>query len=409
MEDDGAGDPAPTVPSGRRGRIFAVTGPLDWLREAAATRAEAGLTRRLATTKSGDGLDLAGNDYLGLRTHPAVVAGAVAAAETYGTGAGASRLVTGTLDIHDELEAALVALTGAPSALVLSSGYAANLAALTTLADAGTLVVSDEHAHASLIDGCRLSRAAVSVARHNDLEHYAELLARRESPRAVVVAESIYSVLGDAAPVEDLIALTAEVGALLVIDEAHALGVVGPRGGGLVAAASPGALPEHVVVTGTLSKSLAAQGGTVLASPVVRDHLVNTARPFIYDTGLAPASAGAALAAIQVLRDHPELTARLHGNAARLAEACGVAAPAGAVMSVPMPGPFEAVEAVETARAQGVRIGCFRPPSTPDGSSRLRLTAHADHTEDELDRACAVLDLVTGPRGIGPAAGELVG
>ncbi|WP_392543925.1 8-amino-7-oxononanoate synthase [Oryzobacter telluris] len=384
-----------------------MTSPLDWIREAAATRAEAGLTRRLATTKSGDGLDLAGNDYLGLRTHPAVVAGAVAAAETYGTGAGASRLVTGTLDVHDELEAALVALTGARSALVLSSGYAANLAVLTTLADAGTLVVSDEHAHASLIDGCRLSRAAVSVSRHNDLEHVAELLSRRDLPRAVVVAESIYSVLGDAAPVEDLIALSAEVGAILVIDEAHALGVVGPRGGGLVAAAGASGA-EHVVVTGTLSKSFAAQGGTVLASPVVREHLVNTARPFIYDTGLAPASAGAALAAIQVLREHPELTARVHANAARLAEACGVAAPAGAVMSVPMPGPFEAVEAVETARTHGIRIGCFRPPSTPDGSSRLRLTAHADHTEDEIERACAVLDLVTGRGDHGSAPADLV-
>ena len=268
-----------------------MTSPLDWIRDAAATREAAGLTRRLTTTKSGDGLDLAGNDYLGLRTHPAVIAGAVAAAETYGGGAGASRLVTGTLDVHDELEAALAALTGAPSALVLSTGYAANLSVLTTLADAGTLVVSDEHAHASLIDGCRLSRAAVSVSRHNDVEHVAELLARRESPRAVVVVESIYSVLGDAAPIEDLVALTAEAGAILVVDEAHALGVVGPRGGGLVAAAGQ-AEAEHVVVTATLSKSLAAQGGAVLASPEVREHLVNTARPFIYDTGLAPASAG---------------------------------------------------------------------------------------------------------------------
>ncbi len=367
-----------------------MTSPLDWIREAAEARAEAGLTRRLVATKAHDVVDLAGNDYLGLRHHPAVVAGAVAAVETYGTGAGASRLVTGTLDVHEELEAALVALTGAPSALVLSSGYAANLATLTTLADAGTLVVSDEHAHASLIDGCRLSRAAVSVSRHNDLEHVAELLARRDTPRAVVVVESVYSVLGDAAPVEDLVALTAEAGALLVVDEAHALGVVGPAGAGLVAAAGA-ATAEHVVVTATLSKSLAAQGGAVVASPVVREHLVNNARPFIYDTGLAPGSAGAALAALGVLRDHPELPARLHANAARLAEACGVAAPEGAVMSVPMPGPHETVEAVERAAALGVRVGAFRPPSTPDGSSRLRITAHADHSEHDLDRACAVL------------------
>lgn len=372
--------------------------PLDWIRAAAASREAAGLTRRLTTTKSGDGLDLAGNDYLGLRTHPAVIAGAVAAAETYGGGAGASRLVSGTLDIHEELEAALAALTGAPSALVLSTGYAANLATLTTLADAGTLIVSDEHTHASLIDGCRLSRAAVAVSRHNDLDHVADLLSRRDAPRAVVVAESIYSVLGDAAPVEDLIALTAEVGALLVIDEAHALGVVGPGGGGLVAAAGQSGA-EHVVVTATLSKSFGAQGGAVLASSDIREHLVNTARPFIYDTGLAPAAAGAALAAIGVLAEHPELLDRVHATAARLAEACGVPAPAGAVMSVRMPGPHEAVDAVERARAHGIRIGCFRPPSTPDGSSRLRLTAHADLGEADLDRACAVLASLVAGRG----------
>lgn len=367
-----------------------MTSPLDWIREAASTRDEAGLTRRLVATKAADIIDLAGNDYLGLRHHPAIVAGAVAAVETYGTGAGASRLVTGTLDVHDELEAAMVALTGAGAALVLSSGYAANLSVLTTLADAGTLVVSDEHAHASLIDGCRLSRAAVSVARHNDLEHVAELLARREGPRAVVVAESIYSVLGDAAPVADLVALTEEAGAMLVVDEAHALGVVGPGGAGLVTAAGA-STAEHVVVTTTLSKSLAAQGGVVLAAPEVREHLVNTARPFIYDTGLAPAAAGAALAALGVLRDHPELSARVHANATRLAEACGVEAPAGAVMSVPMPGPHETVEAVERARSMGLRVGAFRPPSTPDGSSRLRITAHADHSPHDLDRACTVL------------------
>ncbi len=375
-----------------------MTSSLDWIRAAAQTRDAAGLTRRLVVTKSGDGLDLAGNDYLGLRTHPAVIAGAVAATETFGTGAGASRLVTGTLDVHEELENAIIRLTGAPSALVLSTGYAANLSVLTTLADAGTLIVSDEHAHASLIDGCRLSRASVSVARHNDVDHVADLLSRRDVPRAVVVVESIYSVLGDAAPLEDFIEMTEEAGALLVVDEAHALGVTGPGGAGLVAQA--GAVEaEHVIVTGTLSKSLASQGGVVLASPVVRDHLVNTARPFIYDTGLAPASAGAALAALEVLRDHPELIDRLRANAARLAGACRLPMPAAAVMSVEMPGPHEALAAVEKARVHGIRIGCFRPPSTPDGSSRLRLTAHADHPEHDLDRACTVLGALTATRG----------
>ena len=376
-----------------------MTSPLDWIRDAAATREGAGLTRRLTTTKTGDGLDLAGNDYLGLRTHPAVIAGAVAAAETYGGGAGASRLVTGTLDVHVELEAALAALTGAPSALALSSGYAANLAVLSTLADAGTLVVSDEHAHASLIDGCRLSRAAVSVSRHNDLEHVAELLARRESPRAVVVVESIYSVLGDAAPIDDLIALTAEVGAILVVDEAHALGVVGParwrarrrRRAGRGRARRRHRHPVEVPCgTGRCGARLArrARAPGQHRPPV---HLRHRPGPRV-----GRCRAGRPRRARATTPSSPPgCTPTPPGSP----QACGVEAPAGAVMSVPMPGPHEAVEAVERARAHGIRVGCFRPPSTPDGSSRLRLTAHADHAELDLDRACEVLAELTGPRG----------
>lgn len=363
---------------------------LQWLSDAADARERAGLVRRLRSVKSGELLDLAGNDYLGLREHPAVIAGAVAAAETYGAGAGASRLVTGTLDIHEELESALSQFTGAPTALVFSTGYHANLSALAGLADAGTLVISDAHAHASLIDGCRLSRAAVAVNRHSDLDHVERLLAERESPRALVVAESIYSVLGDAAPVADLVALTAEYGAVLVLDEAHAMGVAGERGEGLLAATDC-AGADHVVMTTTLSKSLAAQGGAVLAHPRVREHLVNTARPFIYDTGLAPASAGAALAALGVLREQPCLVGRVRANAALLAEATGQGAPAGAILSVPMPTPHQAVDAVELAGAHGIRIGCFRPPSTPDGTSRLRMSAHADHSGEDVVRACQVL------------------
>ena len=375
-----------------------MTSPLDWIREAAATREDAGLTRRLSTTKSGDGLDLAGNDYLGLRTHPAVVAGAVAAAETYGAGAGASRLVTGTLDIHDELEAALTALTGAPAALVLSSGYAANLAVLTTLADAGTLVVSDEHAHASLIDGCRLSRAAVSVARHNDLDHVAELLGRRESPRAVVVAESIYSVLGDAAPVEELIALTAEAGAILVVDEAHALGVVGPgaaasspRPGRAAPSTSSSRRPSrsrlrHRAVRCSRRRSSASTSSTPRAP--------SSTTPAWRRRPRAPPSPRSRCST-STQSSRPACTPTPPGSPTPAASQH----PAGAVMSVAMAGPHEAVDAVEKARVHGIRIGCFRPPSTPDGTSRLRLTAHADHAEHDLDRACEVLAMLTGPRG----------
>ena len=363
---------------------------LDWLAERADERDRSGLRREVRPFKTGELVDLAGNDYLGLRRHPAVVAGAVAAAETYGGGAGASRLVTGTLEIDEELERALCRLTGARSALVLSTGYHANLSVLTSLADSETLIVSDAHAHASLIDGARLSRGAVAVSRHNDLDHVRALLEGRTHPRAIVVAESVYSVLGDAAPVGALADLTEELGAILVIDDAHGLGVVGERGEG--GAAHAGVITrEHVVVTVTLSKSLAAQGGAVLAHEAVRDHLVNAARPFIYDTGLAPSAAGAALGALDVLAADVHLPASARANAALLAQACGVGIPAGAVLSVTMPGPAHALAAVAHAEAQGLRIGCFRPPSTPDGSSRLRLTAHADHGPDVLDHAVEVL------------------
>ena len=371
-----------------------MTAFLQWLADAATARDRAGLRRSVEPVRRGEHLDLAGNDYLGLRRHRAVVAGAVAAAGSYGGGAGASRLVTGTLAIHEDLERALGALTGSPSALVFSTGYHANLSALTALTDDETLIVSDAHAHASLIDGARLSRAAVAVSRHNDVGHVRELLARRPQRRALVVVESVYSVLGDAAPLAELVELTSQHNAVLLIDEAHGIGVVGQRGEGLAAQLGLAGL-EHVVLTATLSKSLAAQGGAVLGHPAVREHLVNTARPFIYDTGLAPAATGAALAALKVIAAEPHLPDRARANANRLAAACGLEEPAGAVLSVPMSGPGQALAAVARAEAHGIRVGCFRPPSTPDGSSRLRITAHADHTDDQLEHACAVLRALT--------------
>jgi len=358
-----------------------------WLAEQAAAREEAGLTRRLSESDREPLLDLAGNDYLGLARDPRVVAGATRAAERYGAGAGASRLVSGTLSIHSELERRLADFMGFPAALVFSTGYHANLSVVSALADEDTLIVSDAHVHASIIDACRLARATVTVTPHNDVDSVERALAGRAQPRAIVLVESIYSVLGDTAPITALTALCARFDALLVADEAHALGVAGPGGRGLL----HGVAHSHVVATATLSKSLGAQGGALLSTPAVREHLVNRARPFIYDTGLAPAAAGAALAALDVVTQEPERVARVHRNAAALADACEVGRPAGAVLSVPMPGPREAVAAVAAAAAHGVRIGCFRPPSTPDGVSRLRLTAHAHHTEDELALAAKVL------------------
>jgi 8-amino-7-oxononanoate synthase len=320
-----------------------------WLRRHRDARADAGLSRALhPRSASGDLIDLAGNDYLGLGSDPRVIEAAAEAARTWGAGAGASRLVTGSLDLHAELESALSSFTGRPRGLVLSTGYQANLATVASLCDPDTLVVSDAHVHASLVDACRLARhGGLRIVGHNDVEEVALALrewfgsphdspATRGNKRALVLVESVYSVDGDAAPLADLAAVVAGYDALLVVDEAHALGVSGPGGRGLVQEAG---LAERtdIVVTATLSKALGSQGGVVLAAPAVIEHLVNTARPFIYDTGLAPSAAAGALAALQVIEAEPHLPARARRLATRLAVALGVEQPAGCVLSVPKP------------------------------------------------------------------------
>ncbi len=360
----------------------------DWLADQAAARETAGLTRVLRPRAvDDDAVDLAGNDYLGLSRHPDVVAAAADACRTWGAGAGASRLVTGSLDLHAALEDALAAYTGHNAALVLSTGYQANLAVVTALADRETLIVSDAHIHASLVDAARLSRAEVAVVPHSDVAAVRAALAGADGRRALVLAESVYSVLGDAAPLVELTQVCANAGALLVVDEAHGLGVHGP---GLVQGAGLAGL-DHVVVTLTLSKALGSQGGAVLGSPALVEHLVNRARPFIFDTALAPAPAAAALAALGVLRERPELAGVVGARMADLAAALGVEPSSGAVLSVPMPSPEAAVAAQGAALEQHVRVGCFRPPSVPDGVSRLRITVNAGVLDDAWARAVEVL------------------
>ncbi|WGX98626.1 8-amino-7-oxononanoate synthase [Nocardioides sp. L-11A] len=361
-----------------------------WLDEQAAAREAAGLTRRLRVRTAEDPtIDLAGNDYLGLARDAEVRRAAADAALVWGAGAGASRLVTGTLTVHEELETELAAYLGQPAALVLSTGYQANLAVVTALADPTTRVLSDAHIHASLVDAVRLSRARLSVVPHSDVAAVRSGLVAAASAgeRALVLVESVYSVLGDAAPLVELAALCEDYDALLVVDEAHGLGVHGP---GLVARSGLAGRP-HVVVTATLSKSLGAQGGAVLGPVALREHLVNRARPFIFDTGLAPAPAAGALAALRCLRTRPELGARVRARVAELADRLGVAPPAGAVLSVPMSSPRAAVAAQAAASDAGLRVGCFRPPSVPDGISRLRITAGAGVPDDAWSRAVAVL------------------
>jgi 8-amino-7-oxononanoate synthase len=395
--------------------------PLTRLRAAAAAREAAGLRRRLVPREPGAGiLDLASNDYLGLSGDPRLAEASGRAARAWGTGSTGSRLVTGTTALHADLEAELAEFAGAPEALVFSSGYLANLATVTALAAAlaeprtalaepgtalaesgtagcvdrgGVLIVSDELNHASLIDACRLARGRhvrLEVTPHRDTSAVAAALAGRAERAAMIVTDAVFSVSGRVAPVGELRALARRHGALLVLDEAHSFGLLGDGGRGIGHGLGlTGADAPDVVRTVTLSKSLSGQGGAVLGAPEVIQTLVDTGRGMIFDTGLAPPSAGAALEALRILRADPGLPGRALRNTVRLAEmAAGLglaaAVPDAAVTSVMLGDPVIALAAQKECAAHGVRVGCFRPPSVPAGRACLRLTGRATLTEEDF-------------------------
>ena len=376
--------PTVTVPTGTAPSDNRI---LDRLREQSAQRHAQGLDRVDAGPR---GLDLASNDYLGLADHPRVRAAAHEAITALGTSARASRLVTGTTQAHRDAEAALAELTGRESGLVLSSGYAANLAAVTALSGPDCLIVSDAHNHASLIDACRLSRASVQRTPHLDLAATERALAERNCSEAIVLVESVYSVLGDTPDLPALLELCRTHDALLIIDEAHGLGVVGEGRG---ASRSLGE-DDRVIVTATLSKALGSQGGAVLGPATMRDALVNTARTFIFDTGLAPAAAAAATAALRLIAAGEAPVEGLAENRRRLTAALGIAEPVGAVASLPMPSASTAVAARDEIARRDVSVGCFRPPSVPDGISRLRITCRGDLSTEQIDDAAALIRTV---------------
>jgi len=403
--------------------------PLARLAAATSAREAAGLRRRLvprspahrrlpadpqaAKQASGIALDLASNDYLGLAGHPRLAAAATAAARTWGTGATGSRLVTGTTELHAELERELGAFCDAPGALVFSSGYLANLSAVTALAAAlddggGVLLVSDAGNHASLIDACRLARSdgarsggagtggvRLQITAHRDVAAVETALATRREQAAIVISDAVFSVDGGLAPVAELHAVARRHRALLLLDEAHSIGVLGDGGRGTAHAAGIAAAPD-VIRTVTLSKSLAGQGGAVLGADEVIATLIDTGRGFIFDTGLAPPSAGAALEALRLLREDPGLPGLARQATAMLAAAARavglpVSEPTAAVVSVRLGQPEDAVAAQRICRAGGVLVGCFRPPSVPDGQACLRLTGRASLSEFDLGLASRVL------------------
>ncbi|BBZ33856.1 8-amino-7-oxononanoate synthase [Mycolicibacterium confluentis] len=366
--------------------------PLAWLDDVERQRRAAGLRRSLRPRTPGTAdVDLASNDYLGLSQHPQVIEAGIDALRTWGAGSTGSRLVTGDTELHEQFEVDLAEFVGAPAALVFSSGYAANIGAVVALSGPDALVVSDAYSHASLVDACRLSRARVVVSPHRDVDAVEAALASRSEERALVITDSVFSADGALAPLARLHEVCRRHGAVLLVDEAHGLGVRGRGGRGLLDEVGLAGEPD-IVMTTTLSKALGSQGGVVLGAVAVREHLIDAARTFIFDTGLAPAAVGAASAALRLLAERPALADAVLDHARALADMCDVVEePQSAVVSVILGDPDVAVAAATACAERGVRVGCFRPPTVPAGTSRLRLTARASLTDHELSRAREVL------------------
>ncbi len=335
---------------------------------------------------------LCSNNYLGLANHPALAAAAARAAATYGVGAGASRLISGSLAIHRDLEARLAGFKHTEAAVLFPTGYHANVGAITTLVGRGDAVFSDQLNHASIIDGCRLSGAAVHVYPHADVGALAELLAHHPARRRLVVTDSVFSMDGDHAPLREICATAAAHGAMVMVDEAHATGVDGPSGAGLVEALGLG--DAVTVQMGTLGKALGAAGAFIAGSQALIELLVNRARSLIYTTALPPPVVAAVDAALDVVAREPERRTRLATVSATLRarlRALGFEIPPGA-------GPIIPVIAGTSERAlawsrglleRGVFVQAIRPPTVPDGTARLRVTLMATHTDDDLAHAVA--------------------
>jgi len=367
------------------------------------------LYRRLRTVESAQGswvklegrrvLNLCSNNYLGLAGHPAVIeAGARAMAE-WGCGSGASRSICGNMAVHELLERRIAALKGTESALLYTSGYTANLGIISALVGKEDCVFSDELNHASLIDGCRLSQAKVTVFPHNDLDQLEQALrrTRERSPggRRLIVVDGVFSMDGDLAPVTEIAGLAEKFDSLLMVDEAHATGVLGPGGRGLVA--SLGLERRVPVIMGTLSKALGSFGGFAAGNRELTEFLVNTSRSFIFTTGLPPASAACALAALDVLEQDTSLPFKVQENGAFLRQrlnTIGFNTLKSQTQIIPVV-VGEAAGAVEMSQLlleRGVLATAIRPPTVPQGTSRIRATVMATHTRADLELAASAFE-----------------
>jgi len=347
---------------------------------------------------------LCSNDYLGLANHPKVRGAAAEAAMRWGAGAGASRLISGNMQPHSRLEKRLATFKGYESALLFGSGYLANTGTIAALARDGEVVFSDELNHASIIDGCRLSRAETFIYRHGDVEHLSWGLRKAGERAALIVTDGVFSMDGDVAPLTDLSELAKRHGCRLMVDEAHATGAIGPGGRGSVAAA--GLSGEVDVVMGTLGKALGSYGAYVCANRETTDYLINSARSFVFSTALPPSVAAAGLAALELLESQPERVERLAANARALREALageGLRTGDTETQIVPLPvgDAGTAMDLCERILERGVFAQGIRPPTVPEGSSRLRFTVMSTHRREELERAAKLVGSAARELGVG--------
>jgi glycine C-acetyltransferase/8-amino-7-oxononanoate synthase len=364
-----------------------------------------GLRRRLRLIEGPQGpevllngdpvLLLCSNNYLGLADDPRLRQAAADAALGLGTGAGASRLISGSMSIHAELESRLAEFEGTEAALLFGSGYLANTGTIAALAPRGEVVFSDELNHASIIDGCRLAGAETFVYRHADTEHLAWGLRRASGRASLIATDGVFSMDGDVAPLSELAELSRRHGCRLLVDEAHATGCLGPGGRGSVAAARLSG-DEDVVVVGTLGKALGGYGAYVCGTAELVDYLVNSARPFIFSTAPPPPVVAAARAALELLTEQPERVERLRANAAALREGLrseGLQPIGSETQIVPLVvgEADDAMALCERLLAEGVFAQAIRPPTVPPGTCRLRLTAMATHRITDLRRAARLI------------------
>jgi len=333
-------------------------------------------------------VDFSSNDYLGLADHPALIEGAKKAIEKWGAGARASRLMSGDLEIHHRLESAIAALKGKEAGLLFGSGYLANTGIIPALCGRNDVIYSDRLNHASIVDGILLSRARFYRFRHNDLNHLEDLLKGHRSKyrRALIVVESVYSMDGDQASVSELLELRGRYEAMLMIDEAHAIGVFGTKGEGTISQTGADAVD---VILGTFGKALGGYGAFVAVSNQMMQFLLNRARTFIFSTALPPAIIGANLAAVKLLEEEPERRSRVCELASELRRALkedlGLNTPSESqIVPLVVGDSRSALNLAESLRDAGFFVKAIRPPTVPEGKARIRLSVTANHSLKDI-------------------------